>query len=46
MSRINSGDKIAIPEIADYEARRELIRTKRSRSIKRLDDLVLAQSMQ
>lgn len=46
MSRINSGDKIAIPEIADYEVRRELIRTKRSRSIKRLDDLASAQSMQ
>jgi len=38
-NRIRAGDKLVLPEIADYEVRRELIRAKRSRSLSRLDEL-------
>lgn len=40
-SIIQSGYTIAIPEISDYEVRRELIRTDRHRSIQQLDQLKL-----
>jgi len=36
---LTSGAVILVPEIADYEVRRELIRAKKYKSIKRLDDL-------
>ncbi|PIP36630.1 MAG: nuclease [Desulfobacterales bacterium CG23_combo_of_CG06-09_8_20_14_all_52_9] len=36
---LKSGVVILVPEIADYEVRRELIRAKKYKSIKRLDDL-------
>ena len=35
---LNRGVVIAMPEIADYEVRRELIRTKKTKSIHRLDE--------
>jgi predicted nucleic acid-binding protein len=40
-SIIQSGSTVAIPEISDYEVRRELIRTDRRRSIQQLDQLKL-----
>jgi predicted nucleic acid-binding protein len=36
---VKAGIDVRIPEIADYELRRELIRAKKLRSIKRLDEL-------
>ncbi len=36
---LTSGAVILVPEIVDYEVRRELIRAKKFKSIKRLDDL-------
>jgi predicted nucleic acid-binding protein len=34
-----SGAQVIVPEIADYEMRRELLRAKRSKGVKRLNDL-------
>jgi predicted nucleic acid-binding protein len=40
ISRIqSSGARIVVPEIVDYELRRELLRTGATRSVARLDDL-------
>lgn len=36
---ITSGSRVIIPEIADYEVRRELLRANKTRGISRLDDL-------
>ena len=36
-----SGTRVVIPEISDYEIRRELLRAGKSRGIKKLDDLAL-----
>ena len=38
-ARISAGDQLVVPEIADYEVRRELIRAKRTKGIMRLDEL-------
>jgi len=38
-SHITSGSRVIIPEIADYEVRRELLRANKARGIARLDDL-------
>lgn len=38
-TRIASGDRLIIPEIADYEVRRELIRADKKLGIARLDEL-------
>ena len=37
--RLANGTAIIVPEIADYEVRRELLRAKLFRSVERLDDL-------
>jgi predicted nucleic acid-binding protein len=39
---MNVGTRIIVPEITDYEVRRELIRAGKTRSVKRLDALALA----
>ena len=39
ISKQNSGSEVLIPEIADYEVRRELIRQHLTRSVQRLDEL-------
>jgi len=36
---ITSGNQIIIPEIADYEVRRELLRANKTKGLSRLDDL-------
>ena len=36
---LGSGARVFIPEISDYEVRRELIRAKKTKGVKRLDDL-------
>jgi predicted nucleic acid-binding protein len=36
---ITSGNRVSIPEIADYEVRRELLRANKVRGIARLDEL-------
>jgi predicted nucleic acid-binding protein len=41
---VNAGWEIAVPEIVDYEVRRELIRANRKQGLVRLDDFVLANS--
>jgi predicted nucleic acid-binding protein len=38
-THITSGSRIIIPEIADYEVRRELLRANKVKGIARLDDL-------
>jgi predicted nucleic acid-binding protein len=38
-THITSGSRIIIPEIADYEVRRELLRANKTKGISRLDDL-------
>lgn len=40
--RIASGDQIIVPEIADYEVRRELIRADKTKGIARLNELCAA----
>ena len=39
MDRQRAGDRLAVPEIADYEIRRELLRTGKVLSVARLDEL-------
>lgn len=41
-NHINSGSRVIIPEIADYEVRRELLRANKIKGIARLDDLATA----
>lgn len=38
-SLVSKGTRIVVPEIADYELRRELLRAEKLRGIRRLDDL-------
>lgn len=38
-SHLQSGSKIILPEIADYELRRELLRANKTKGISRLDEL-------
>jgi hypothetical protein len=38
-SHITSGSRTIIPEIADYEVRRELLRANKTKGIARLDEL-------
>lgn len=38
-ARISAGDQIIVPEISDYEVRRELIRAGKAQGIARLDEL-------
>jgi len=39
MDRLRAGDRLAVPEIADYEIRRELLRAGKKPGIARLDEL-------
>ncbi|WP_026099215.1 PIN domain-containing protein [Prochlorothrix hollandica] len=39
-THIRLGNRVIIPEIADYEVRRELLRANKTKGIARLDDLV------
>jgi predicted nucleic acid-binding protein len=38
-AQIKSGNRVIIPEIADYEVRRELLRANKTKGIARLDEL-------
>jgi predicted nucleic acid-binding protein len=38
-SKVEGGDDLVIPEIADYEVRRELVRASKAHGIERLDEL-------
>jgi predicted nucleic acid-binding protein len=38
-THITSGNRVIIPEISDYEVRRELVRANKTKGIVRLDDL-------
>lgn len=38
-SKLERGDQLVVPEIADYEVRRELVRAARSNGLERLDEL-------
>ena len=38
-THLTSGNRVFVPEIADYEVRRELLRANKSKGIARLDDL-------
>ena len=38
-THLTSGSRVIIPEIADYEVRRELLRANKTKGIARLDDL-------
>ena len=38
--RLRAGDKVAVAEICDYEARRELLRKGATRQLQNLDDLL------
>lgn len=40
--RLAAGDRVLVPEITDYETRRELVRAKKVKSVGRLDALALA----
>ena len=41
-ARIEAGDRLVVPEIADYELRRELLRAGKHKGIERLDVLISA----
>jgi predicted nucleic acid-binding protein len=38
-THVTAGDRVIIPEIADYEVRRELLRANKTKGVARLDDL-------
>ena len=38
-TRVEAGDQLFVPEIADYEVRRELLRAGKTSSVARLDEL-------
>jgi len=38
-THITAGSRVIVPEIADYEVRRELLRANKTKGIVRLDDL-------
>jgi len=40
LSHINKGNQINIPEIVDYEVRRELLRANKVKGLARLDELI------
>lgn len=39
-SLLSSGVRVMVPEITDYEVRRELLRARKTKGLQRLDDLV------
>jgi predicted nucleic acid-binding protein len=39
---VSRGTRVLVPEIADYEVRRELLRARKARSLSRLDELLEA----